>query len=188
LRPESAAPAKTITDTAFGQHPSSGKNFERRVSPVPPLRKRKEDIFPLLQAFLEKLSKRYNTEKVLHPKALLMLLEYPWPGNVRELENIMERLVVTAPGKIINVADLPDEFFRQAKAKLEPLPPKGKSLREIMDDYESTILRHYYSEYGTTREVAAALGIHQSNVVRKLQRLNVENISANRPSKKTRGE
>ncbi|MCL1939232.1 MAG: sigma 54-interacting transcriptional regulator [Desulfovibrionaceae bacterium] len=144
---------------------------------IPPLRKRKEDIFPLLQAFLEKFSKRYSTEKVLHPKVLPVLLEYSWPGNVRELENIMERLVVTSAGKIINVTDLPDEFFQQEKDKLESLPLKGKSLKEIMDAYEATILRHYYSEYGTTRDVAAALGIHQSNVVRKLQRLSLEDVS-----------
>ncbi len=141
---------------------------------IPPLRERKEDIFPLVQTFLEKFSKRYHTEKSLHPKVMPALLEYPWPGNVRELENMVERLVVTSPGRIINLSDLPDDLFQ--KVKLAPLPMQGKKLKDLIDDYEATILRHYFSEYGTTREVATALGIHQSNVVRKLQRLNLQDI------------
>lgn len=153
---------------------------------IPPLRERREDILPLVQAFLANFNKRYNTEKILHPKALPALLEYSWPGNVRELENIMERLVVTSVGRIINVADLPEDLFRQEKVKLESLPLKGKTLKEIMDAYEASILRRYYSEYGTTRRVAAALGIHQSNVVRKLQRLNLKDPGAALILKKTR--
>ena len=143
---------------------------------IPPLRDRKEDIFPLVQSFMEKFSKRYKTEKSLHPKVMPVFLEYPWPGNVRELENIVERLVVTSPGRIINLSDLPDDMFQEQKVKIGALPVQGKKLKELIDDYEATILRHYFSEYGTTREVAAALGIHQSNVVRKLQRLKMEEI------------
>jgi len=153
---------------------------------IPPLRERKEDIFPLVQAFLEKFCKRYHTEKSLHPRVMPALLEYSWPGNVRELENMVERLVVTSPGSIINLSDLPADLFQ--KVKFTP-PMKGKKLKDLIDDYEAMILSHYFSEYRTTREVAAALGIHQSNVVRKLQRLNLQDLGtapAKAGQKKTR--
>ena len=143
---------------------------------IPPLRERKEDIVPLMQSFLEKFCTRYDKKKSLHPKVIPLLLDYSWPGNVRELENIMERLVVTSPGQIIHESDLPEAFSQNDRFKVEALPTKGKKLKEIIDDYEAMILRYYFLEYGTTREVAAALGIHQSNVVRKLQRLNLENV------------
>ena len=137
---------------------------------IPPLRERKEDILLLVQSVLQKLNERYATEKVLHPQVVPMLLGYFWPGNVRELENILERIFVTSPGKIISASDLPDDLF-QDMGKRTPLPVEGKSLKELMDNFEATILRHYFFEYKTTREVAAALGIHQSNIVRKAQRL-----------------
>ena len=48
---------------------------------IPPLRKRKEDILPLLQHFLG------TTFKNISPAQLRQLTDYNWPGNVRELEN-----------------------------------------------------------------------------------------------------
>lgn len=147
---------------------------------IPPLRERKEDIFLLTQSVLQKFNERYHTEKVLHPQLVPLLVEYPWPGNVRELENILERIIVTSPGRIIHTSDLPEDLFQTAKEKA-PLPVEGKSLKELVDNFEATILRHYFSEYKTTREVAAALSIHQSNVVRKLQRLGLRGIAKERP-------
>ncbi len=49
---------------------------------IPPLRKRKEDILPLLQHFLG------TTFKNIPPAQLRQLTDYNWPGNIRELENI----------------------------------------------------------------------------------------------------
>lgn len=143
---------------------------------IPPLRKRKEDILLMIRSFLHKYCERYDTKKELHPRILPILLEYPWPGNVRELENIIERIVVTSAERVIDLADLPHEISRSAKKTALALPIEGKNLKDIMDHFEAMILRHYFSEYGTTRDVATALGIHQSNIVRKLQRLNLEDV------------
>ncbi len=150
---------------------------------IPPLRERKEDIFPLIQVFMEQFNKRYKVQKSLNPRVLSTLLEYLWPGNVRELENIIERLVVTSAGKIINESDLPEDLLLKTMDKLQTLPVKGQTLKEIINNYESRILQHYFSLYKTTREVAEALGIHQSNVVRKLQRLDLEYLVSAKKSK-----
>lgn len=45
---------------------------------IPPLRERKEDIVPMVQAFLERFGERYNTHKVLHPSVIPILIAYHW--------------------------------------------------------------------------------------------------------------
>lgn len=143
---------------------------------IPPLRERREDIFPLVQSFLNKFNELYKMNKKLLPRVISALLEYSWPGNVRELENLMERLVVTSEGNLIDLPDLPDDLFHDLKQKLYALPVKSKNLREIMDAYEAKILQDFFSQYRTSREVAAALGVHQSNIIRKIKKLHLENL------------
>lgn len=67
---------------------------------VPPLRKRKEDIVPLANAFLERsLQKLGRTMQPLSAEAIARLNAYDWPGNVRELQNVIERAVIVADGR-----------------------------------------------------------------------------------------
>lgn len=66
---------------------------------VPPLRKRKEDIVPLANAFLARsLQKLGRPMEPLQPDAIARLTAYDWPGNVRELQNVIERAVIVADG------------------------------------------------------------------------------------------
>jgi two-component system response regulator AtoC len=62
---------------------------------IPPLRERREDIIPLAEYFMEKISiDNKKMCKELSSTAKKKLLEYSWPGNIRELANIIERAVV----------------------------------------------------------------------------------------------
>ncbi|WP_136798651.1 sigma-54-dependent transcriptional regulator [Desulfosediminicola ganghwensis] len=64
---------------------------------LPPLRKRTEDIKPLILSRMNTLEKEYGlTPKRLGDDFLNTLLNYNWPGNVRELFNILERAMVNA--------------------------------------------------------------------------------------------
>lgn len=75
---------------------------------LPPLRRRQEDIEPLVRYFL-KLYSEQNQRRVdqLEPKALEALTEYSWPGNVRELQNYVERAVVLSSGNVLEFGLLP---------------------------------------------------------------------------------
>lgn len=75
---------------------------------LPPLRRRKEDIEPLVRHFLQVYS-RANGRRVdqLEPRALSLLVDYNWPGNVRELQNYIERAVVLASGGTLEANLLP---------------------------------------------------------------------------------
>jgi len=74
---------------------------------LPPLRERREDIPLLANHFIEKycVSMKKKT-KIIHPKALQILLNHEWPGNVRELQNVIERIVALHTGETITDKDV----------------------------------------------------------------------------------
>jgi two-component system, NtrC family, response regulator GlrR len=57
-------------------------------APVPALRKHKEDISQLVDAFVHDLG---HHDFTLSPEVLAQLMAHDWPGNVRELRNVVER-------------------------------------------------------------------------------------------------
>jgi two-component system, NtrC family, response regulator PilR len=72
---------------------------------MPSLREMREDIPPIANAILAKLSR--NGSAALEPAAIVALERYPFPGNVRELENILERgLSLAADSQHITAEDL----------------------------------------------------------------------------------
>jgi two-component system response regulator HydG len=80
---------------------------------LPPLRERPEDIHPLVIHFLEHYKQktgRFITG--ISKDALQALMSYEWLGNVRELENAIERAVIIASGRQIELADLPEAIGR----------------------------------------------------------------------------
>lgn len=73
---------------------------------LPPLRKRREDILPLAEWFLERFKKEYNRPKRFIKSAEEALLAYDWPGNIRELRNSIERATIIGNGEVIDVDSL----------------------------------------------------------------------------------
>ena len=63
---------------------------------VPPLRQRREDIFPTIQYFLETFHQRGKRLFRVTPTALEILSRFNWPGNVRQLRNTIESAIFTA--------------------------------------------------------------------------------------------
>ena len=113
---------------------------------VPPLRRRPEDILPLIQANLAKCNKDLNDSKTITSGALTVLLKYPWPGNIRELQNIIE------------------------ESRKNDSADSGLSLAAAMEKAEKEILSHALSTYKSTRAMARVLQVSQPTIVRKLQK------------------
>jgi DNA-binding NtrC family response regulator len=75
---------------------------------LPPLRERQSDIPVLVRRFVAEFSRRHEREfHGISADAMELLSRYSWPGNVRELRNLIESMVVLAPGHEIGVADIP---------------------------------------------------------------------------------
>jgi len=138
---------------------------------IPPLRDRKDDIFPLAMYFLDKLNKKHKTNKSISAMAMERLREHNWPGNIRELENTIERLVLINQGEVIDVRDL------HTFIKADEVPPlkdfcitQNGSLRDAREQLDKSMLVWALKRYGSTRKAASALGITQPTVVRLAQK------------------
>jgi len=101
---------------------------------VPPLRERREDIPPLVEAFIREFN-REHARKVTGVTRGVMdrMMEYDWPGNVRELRNTFEEMVIFAQGKrVLDVSDLPIALRQQRTVAAQDMNlTVGMSMGEI---------------------------------------------------------
>ncbi len=75
---------------------------------LPPLRERREDIPLLVRRFVRELAATHDRPfPGISAEAMERLVEAPWPGNVRQLRNLIESMVVLAPGTEIRASDIP---------------------------------------------------------------------------------
>ena len=90
---------------------------------LPPLRERREDVPHLVRRFVMDFSAQHDRPfHGISADAMQLLVEYPWPGNVRELRNLVESMVVLAPGREIQPADLPRQIRDGGSARWLPVP------------------------------------------------------------------
>jgi len=151
---------------------------------IPALRERTEDISLLAFHFLQQLNEKYDRNYHLTPDAVNVLEFYPWPGNVRELQNIIERLVVTADHPAID-AEFVSQFLSLGyeHKKMKPVITRVIPLQDAIDHVEEQLIVMAMNQYKTTTKAAKALGISQSSVSRKYQKIltekniNNENLS-----------
>lgn len=139
---------------------------------IPPLRERTEDISVLAFHFLQQLNERYHKNYHLTPDAINVLEFYSWPGNVRELQNIIERLVVSADEQTIN-AEFVSQFLALGYdySKTKPLITRVIPMQEALEQVEEQLIVLAMKQYKTTTKAAKALGISQSSVSRKYQKI-----------------
>jgi DNA-binding NtrC family response regulator len=76
-----------------------------------PLRDRHEDVEPLIENFVARLSRQYGGRALsFSPEAKELLVSYDWPGNVRELGNVVESILALCPGDTVRDLDLPKKI------------------------------------------------------------------------------
>ena len=79
---------------------------------LPPLRERRDDIPLLVRRFIRELAKAHDrTFRGITPEAMQRLVGASWPGNVRQLRNLIESMVVLAPGAEIRASDIPADIL-----------------------------------------------------------------------------
>lgn len=151
---------------------------------IPPLRERIEDIHPLVFFFLERYKEKTGRFiPGISRDALRALVNYEWPGNVRELENAIERAVIIASGRQIELDDLPEAITRRtiayaAEARQERANAAAAGQRigididlpSTMDEVERKVIEATldYTE-GDKSNAARLLGIGRKTLYRKLE-------------------
>lgn len=81
---------------------------------LPPLRERKEDIFPLIEHFMKGFHRKFRFDE----EAKNALLSHGWEGNIRELQNYIVYFDCLDK-ELILVEDLPKQFRQKPKEKDE---------------------------------------------------------------------
>jgi two-component system, NtrC family, response regulator AtoC len=132
---------------------------------VPPLRERIDELRPLADLFLAKMSRELGCEApAITEAAYEMLEQYPWPGNIRELKNIIERGVLLADGEDLRPEHLPlDKLLARwvVPASEEEDPERDRILR-VLDECA-----------GNQSRAARSLGISRGALLNKLNRYGV---------------
>lgn len=137
---------------------------------LPPLRERREDIFLLLHYYLNLYDKKYNFSHSFDSQTLEILTQYHWPGNIRELSNIIESLVVVVADPVILPEHLPPYMYSKNAYQYNISIDGISSLDEELEKLERAIITKAYQKQGTSYKVAKALGISQSQAVRKIRK------------------
>lgn len=142
--------------------------------PMPPLRKRREDIPYLAEHFLKKFSEREKKPlRAINRKALQALMRHDFPGNVRELENIIERAVILARGEEIGAEDLPT--LGAAVDPLARIAAAGAPLPEKVREFEKELIaRALERNRQIVTKAARELGISESTLRYKMGSLGLK--------------
>jgi DNA-binding NtrC family response regulator len=148
---------------------------------IPPLRARREDIPALAEHFRREVNAREGRSVPGFALDVMQrLAHYDWPGNVRELENLVERVVVMAGGRMVLMKDLPVHIahMRTEVVDLEraarDLPMRGVDLPGLLTEIEERMIAEALGRAGGDRDRAAELlGLNHATLVEKLRRRNV---------------
>jgi len=156
---------------------------------VPALRERREDIPRLTKYFLRQSAEASGMPlREISDDALAALQAYDWPGNVRQLRNVIDWLLIMAPGTsrdMVRAEMLPPEIVSVAPTTLQldrGVEIMGMPLRDARETFEREYLLAQVNRFGgNISRTASFVGMERSALHRKLKSLGV--TQGERPAK-----
>ena len=138
---------------------------------LPKLSDRMDDI-PLLAAhFIKKFNHAFcKNIKRISNQAMSILMNYNFPGNVRELENIIQRAVALADGKVIHTVDLPSDLQKMEFSSLEGEEPL-LTLTEMERSHIEKVLN--MTDFNTSL-ASSILAIPRTTLWRRIKKFGLE--------------
>jgi two-component system nitrogen regulation response regulator NtrX len=150
---------------------------------VPALRERREDIPMLARHFMRRAAEAARLmPREIGDDAMAALQSYGWPGNARQLRNVIDWLLIMAPGDVrepVRAEMLPAEIGSDAPAvvrwdkggEIMSLP-----LRDAREVFEREYLIAQVTRFGgNISRTAAFIGMERSALHRKLKTLGLFN-------------
>ncbi|CQR73686.1 Acetoin dehydrogenase operon transcriptional activator AcoR [Sporomusa ovata DSM 2662] len=143
---------------------------------IPPLRERREDIQPLFEHFLEKLSREQGRKYSVEFEVIAYLNRYHWPGNVRELQNVIEHAACLAGNGVIAVGHLPEVFYAPSSPRKQAVPQPydtifSREQRKKIAGFteKDKIISKLDAFAGNVSRVAKELGISRKTLYNKMR-------------------
>ena len=145
---------------------------------IPSLAERTDDIPALVSHFLEKYGQKFGVKREIDDNAIEYLKQQQWPGNIRELENMVQRLIISSQGETITLMDVVKEkhgelFEYLPDEETDEVQQSEINLQKAVEEYECGLIKYAYEKYGSTRKAAKAIGISQTQMVRKKKKYNL---------------
>ncbi len=148
---------------------------------VPALQSRREDIPKLADYFVQRATEQAGLpRRQFSQDALAALQAYNWPGNVRQLRNIVEWMLIMAPGspdESLRADMLPPDLMAQLPATLAQGAGEeimGLPLREARETFERQYLEAQITRFGgNVSRTAGFVGMERSALHRKLRSLGI---------------
>ncbi len=147
---------------------------------LPPLRERGDDVLLLARHFLQEFSTRSRRQPpTLSVAANRALLQHNWPGNVRELRNMMERIAYLLEGDLVDAADL--GFIVSHQTSESDALAGNATLSDATAEFQRQFIQHRIQRaQGNMTDAAVQLGIHRSNLYRKMRQLGMSTDEADK--------
>ncbi|MGQ0286068.1 sigma 54-interacting transcriptional regulator [Pasteurellaceae bacterium 22721_9_1] len=144
---------------------------------LPPLSGRQQDIEPLTQLFVQQISQNLGISPPHFDQAFIQYLQqHHWAGNVRELYNALYRACSLCEGQPLAIAHLNLAENTSVNLNVDPVGIEqfeNLNLEQIMENFESQVLRQFYSQYPSTRKLATRLGVSHTAIANKLKRYGI---------------
>ena len=148
---------------------------------VPALRERRDDIPELLDHFMRVSSEQTGLPaRNFGDDTLALLQAYDWPGNVRQLRNVVDWLLIMAPGEpgeAIRGDMLPPDIGSANAAGVSAADGTevlSLPLREAREIFERKYLESQVSRFGgNISRTASFVGMERSALHRKLRSLGI---------------
>ena len=151
--------------------------YRLNVVPIrtPPLRERLDDVPVQVDYFVRRYAQQNNyRSREFTPGALDLLGSLPWKGNVRELRNLVERLLILAPGERIAREDVL-AVTGGARPDLGATVLAVRTLREFRETSERLfILRKLEDNDWNVTQTAQAIDTPRSNLYKKLDQYDIK--------------
>jgi len=154
---------------------------------LPPLRERREDVRVLAEHFVRQLEEQNNWKlRKLSPDAIAELERYAWPGNVRELRNVVERVLLLAPGDVVEAGTVRRALPAAAGAAgvaggvgggtaSARIALEMGTLAQRVEAFErETLLAELKLHHHHMTNTAKALGLERSHLYKKCQQLGID--------------
>jgi len=135
---------------------------------LPPLRERREDIYPLAAHFLSRYGQQFKRKAGLTPRALEVLVGYAWPGNVRELQNEIQRALILSEGS----GDIcVDELSSRIRPREMPTQCQPYHFLKARAEFEKRFLNQALSRCNYNRaRTAQAIGISRQGLFKLIKK------------------
>ena len=131
---------------------------------MPSLAERTDDLYLLINHFMQTFGKKYNKDKMRIDTATInKLKKYPWPGNIRELEHSIERAIILADGNKLSSQDF---LLNTSRASSQ----EEDDILNLSEMEKRLILKALDKHNGNVTRAAKELGIDRLALYRRLQK------------------